>query len=49
MATKLASMQTASQASERIIKDLKDVIAQHEKLSADQTLQHASTNVYENR
>ena len=38
MATKMASMQSASQASERTIKNLKDVIALHDK-PADGTLQ----------
>lgn len=43
MAVKMASMQTASEASERTIKNLKDVIALHDKKPTDWTQQQWST------
>jgi len=38
----MASMQSASEASERTIKNLKDVIALHDKQPTDETLQQCS-------
>jgi len=43
MAAKMASMQSASQASERTIKNLKDVIARHDEEPAAGTPQQQST------
>ena len=43
MAAKMASMQSALQTSERMIKSLKDVIALHDKQPDDELLQQRST------
>jgi len=43
MAAKMASMQSASQANEHMIKSLKEVIALHDKQPEDNSLQQRST------
>jgi len=43
LAEKMASMQSASQASERMIKSLKDVIALHDEQTEVEAVQQQST------
>ena len=43
MMAKMAHMQSASQASERTIKNLKDVIALHDQQPTDEKVQQRST------